>query len=137
MSIEKAKLEYIVVHPDEFELGSRIIHGVKIDNAGLLSLKEDYLVPANGQGKCTMRYYQRNGFGRHWTAATLGMQNMSRKIRHTLCQVKMYDLDKKNAHPPLLSSFCHKNGIEYSGLDNYINGRIPGRSHEVSPVEQG
>ena len=46
---------------------------------------------------------------------------MSRKIRHTLSQVKMYDINKKNAHPTLLSSFCHKNGIECSGLDNYIN----------------
>ena len=33
----------------------------------------------------------------------------------------MYDNDKKNAHPTLLSSFCHKNGIKCRGLNNYIN----------------
>ena len=108
VTIDKGKMEYIVAHPDEFELGNRIIHGVKLDKVGLLSLVKDYLDRANGQGACTMRYYQRNGFGRHWTAATLGMQKMNRKIRHTLCQVKMYDIDKKNAHPTLLLSFCHK-----------------------------
>ena len=26
----------------------------------------------------------------------------------------------KNAHPTLLSWYCHENGIKYTGLDEYI-----------------
>ena len=47
-------------------------------------------------------------------------QNMKRRIRHTLCKDLMYDIDMKNAHPPLLSWYCHQNGIKCTGLDEYI-----------------
>ena len=70
-----------------------------------------------------MEYYQRNGFGRYWTSSNLGIQNMSRKIRHTLCEDYMYDVDMKNAHPTLLSWYCHENGINCEGLDAYITHR--------------
>ena len=53
----------------------------------------------------------------------LGIQNMSRRIRHTLCRDFMYDIDMKNAHPTLLSWYCHDNGIDCAGLDAYIANR--------------
>ncbi|CAC5382150.1 unnamed protein product [Mytilus coruscus] len=70
-----------------------------------------------------MNYYQLNKFGRYWTEGDMGIQNMSRKIRHTLCQNFMYDIDMKNAHPTLLSWYCHDNGINCTGLDAYIENR--------------
>ena len=48
-------------------------------------------------GELAMGYYQRNNFGRYWTSKNLGIQNMSKKIRHTLCKDTMYDIDMKNA----------------------------------------
>ena len=72
-----------------------------------------------------MSYKQRNGFGRYWTAETFGIQNMSRRIRHTICKDSMVDIDMKNAHPTLLSWYCHKHGIKCEALDKYIKSREP------------
>ncbi|CAC5405439.1 unnamed protein product [Mytilus coruscus] len=48
---------------------------------------------------------------------------MSRKIRHTLGRETMYDIDTKNAHPTLLSWYCHDNSIKCDGFDAYIENR--------------
>ena len=72
-----------------------------------------------------MPYRQRNGFGRYWTAKTFGIQNMSRRIRHTICKDSMVDIDMKNAHSTLLSWYCHKHGIKCEALDDHIKRREP------------
>ena len=72
-----------------------------------------------------MPYKQRNGLGRYWTAEKFGIQNMSRRIRHTICKDSMVDIDMKNAHPTLLSWYCHKHGIKCEALDDYIKRREP------------
>ena len=77
----------------------------------------------NQNGERPMSYRQRHGFGRYWTAEKLGIQNMSRKIRHTICKDSMFDIDMKNAHPTLLSWYCHKHGINCAALDAYIKHR--------------
>ena len=50
-------------------------------------------------------------------------KNMSRRIRHTICKDSMVDIDMKNAHPTLLSWYCHKHGIKCEALDKYIKSR--------------
>ena len=72
-----------------------------------------------------MSYKQRNGFGRYWTSEKLGIQNMRRKIRHTICKESMFDTDMKNAHPTLLSWYCHTQKIICEPLDKYIKSREP------------
>ena len=72
-----------------------------------------------------MPYKQRIGFGRYWTAEKLGIQNMSRKIRHTICKDSMVNIDMKNAHPTLLSWYCHKHRIKCEALDDYIKRYDP------------
>ena len=121
--IDKRKLEYIVNNPDGFKLGSRYIKGKKLDSNSQLKLLKDYLDRTNELGECTMFYHQRNKFGRYWTSNKLGLQNMSRRIRHTLCKDTMIDIDMKNAHPTLLASYCHMNNIQCEALDNYIENR--------------
>ncbi|CAC5381962.1 unnamed protein product [Mytilus coruscus] len=121
--IDARKLEYIVSHPDDFHLGSRHINGQKIDKNGQLTLLKNCLEQVNEKGERLMNYYQINKFGRYWTEGDIGIQNMSRKIRHTLCQDFVYDIDMKNAHPTLLSWYCHDNGINCTGLDAYIANR--------------
>ena len=37
----------------------------------------------------------------------------------------MVDIDMKNAHPTLLSLYCHKHGIKCEALDKYIKSRKP------------
>ena len=121
--IDRRKLEYILAHTDDFDLGSRMIKGRKVDKDGQITLLKNYLIKTNSHGEQLMEYYQRNGFGRYWTSSNLGLQNMSRKIRHTLCSDYMYDIDMKNAHPTFLSWYCHENGISCEGLDSYIAHR--------------
>ena len=79
--IDRRKLEYILDHTDDFDLGSRMIKGRKVDKAGQITLLKEYLTKTNSHGEVLMGYYQRNGFGRYWTSSNLSIQNMSRKIR--------------------------------------------------------
>ena len=72
-----------------------------------------------------MSYGQRHGFGRYWTAEKLCIQNMSRKIRHTICKDSMFDIEMKNAQPTLLSWYCYKHGINCGALEDYIKSREP------------
>ena len=53
----------------------------------------------------------------------IGLQNMSRKIRHTLCKDTMTDIDLKNEHPTLLAAYCHQNNMPCKVLDTYVNDR--------------
>ena len=48
---------------------------------------------------------------------------MSRKIRNTICEDSMFDIDMKNAQPTLLFRYCHKHGINCGALDDYIKRR--------------
>ena len=96
---------------------------VKNSKDSQLVLLKEYLSRTNKRGECLMTYHQRNGFGRYWTSEKIGLQNMSRKIRYTLCKDTMTDIDMKNAHPTLLATYCHQNNIPCKGLDTYVNDR--------------
>ena len=119
-SIDKQKLAYILEHPSQFEFGTDFRNG-----QNQLGLLKTYFSMLNKNGERLMPYKQRNGFGRYWTAQTFGIQNMSRRIRHTICKDSMVDIDMKNAHPTLLSWYCHKHGIKCEALDKYIKSREP------------
>ena len=123
--IDKQKLAYILEHHDQFELGTNFRDGQKSNKETQLRLLRIYLSMLNQNGERLMSHKQRNGFGRYWTAETFGIQNMSRKIRHTICKDSMVDIDMKNAHPTLLSGYCHKHGIKCEALDKYIKSREP------------
>ena len=86
--VDKKKLEYIINNPEEFELGSRFIYGKKIEKEGRLTLLKNYFNELSDNGELVMGYYQRNTFGRYWMSKNLGIQNMSKKIRHTTCANK-------------------------------------------------
>ena len=119
-SIDKQKLAYILKHPSQFEFGTDFRNG-----QNQLGLLKTYFSMLNQNGERLMPYKQRNGFGRYWTAQTFGIQNMSGRIRHTICKDSMVDIDMKNAHPTLLSWYCHKHGIRCEALDKYIKSREP------------
>ena len=100
--IDRKKLEHILKYPDDFDLSSRTTKARKLDKEGQLTLLKEYLARCNSNGEQLMDYQQRNNFGRYWISENLGLQNMKRRIRHTLCKDLMYDIDMKNAHPTLL-----------------------------------
>ena len=117
-SIDKQKLAYILKHPSQFEFGTDFRNG-----QNQLGLLKTYFSMLNQNGERLMPYKQRNGFGRYWTAETFGIQNMSRRIRHTICKDSMIDIDMKNAYTTLLSWYCHKHRIKCEALDKYIKSR--------------
>ena len=121
--IDKPKLEYIIANHRDFDLGSCFVNGAKVNKDSQLVLLKECLSRTNKKGESLMRYHQRNEFGRYWTSEKMGLQSMSRKIRHTICKDNMIDIDMKNAHPTLLASYCHQNGILCEGLDTYVNDR--------------
>ena len=123
--IDKHKLAYILEHHTQFELGTNFRDGQISDKETQLSLLRIYLSMLNQNGERLMSYKQRNGFDCYWTAETFGIQNMSRRIRHTICKDSMVDIDMKNAHPTPLSWYCHKHGIKCEALDKYIKSREP------------
>ena len=45
--IERRKLEFIVSHPDDFELGSQLIKGKKLDKNAQLTLMKEFLARVN------------------------------------------------------------------------------------------
>jgi len=49
--IDRGKLEYIFTHADDFDLGSRMIKGCKVDKAGQITLLKDYLTKVNSLGE--------------------------------------------------------------------------------------
>ena len=97
--IDRSKLEYIIAHHTDFEIGSCFVDGKKVNKDSQLVLLKEYLARTKKNGESLMTYHQRNGFGRYWTSEKMGLQNMSRKIRHTICKDNMIDIDMKNAHP--------------------------------------
>ena len=118
--IDRDKLEYIVNHPEEFNIGRRSINGVDVN---YLDLLKGYLCRCNHHGEQDMSYSQRGGRGRMFADEKLSMQSMCRKVRHTICKGRMIDIDMVNAHPTLLSEYCHQMGIPCEGLDAYVNDR--------------
>ena len=118
--IDRKKLEHILKHPDDFDLSSRTTRTRKLGKEGQITLLKENLARCNSNGEQLIEYHQRNNFGRYWISENLGLQNMKRRMRHTICKDLMYDIDMKNAHPTLLSWYCHENGIKCTGLDEYI-----------------
>jgi len=122
-TVDKNKLAYIIENIDKYDIGECYVNGKKVGGNAQKTILIKYLNGMNGYGKCMVNYKQRNGFGRYWVSSTIGIQNLSKKVRHTICEETMIDIDMKNAHPVLLSSYCEKNGIPCDGLNYYIENR--------------
>lgn len=73
-------------------------------------------------GTVRVDYKQTNG-GRHNAVRSLSLQNLKRKVRHTIASEYYVDIDMVNAHPVILSHLCHKEGFKSKMLDDYIKNR--------------
>lgn len=120
--VNKPFLGYIIDNADRYDVGGGYVKGQSLDRDGSLTLLSKYYESLDDKGVVTTNYHQRNNFGRYW-ASTFGLANMSRKVRHSICRDVYYDIDMKNAHPTLLSYYCHKHGIPCEHLDTYISNR--------------
>jgi hypothetical protein len=121
--VDAVKLRYIVEHAEGFNL-DKIVHD-KGQNIGLeaqLSILKKYMKKVKN-GRVQVTYKQSNKFGRYQANGSLSLQNISRKIRHTIAKEFYHDVDVKNAHPVMLAHYCTERGIEHSELQNYIDKR--------------
>jgi hypothetical protein len=62
-------------------------------------------------------------YGRCNPIKNLGYHNISRPIRHTLCDNKYIDIDIKNCHPSILYQISLKTNLKLDFLKDYIDNR--------------
>ena len=129
-TVDKTKLNYILAHRDEYDLGStRLADGSRTENDAQLTILYEYHNSLNGSGTQDVLYKQKKGMGdglphgRMTACRKISLQNLCKKIRHTLCAETMCDIDIKNAHPVLLSWYCNQNNIDCGWLEKYIAER--------------
>ena len=125
-TVDKKKLAYIIEHPDDFNIGNAFVSGRKTDKNGQLTLLTKYYESLDNTGSVETSYHQHNGFGRYWTSAKFGLQNMSSKVRQTVSKDFCYDIDMANAHPTFLLHYCTTNKLPCEGINEYVNNRDNG-----------
>lgn len=65
-------------------------------------------------------YMSKSNLGRNNPVNHLSQSVFHRPTRYALCQEKYIDIDMINAHPSILASLCHNNGISCPRLDEYV-----------------
>ncbi len=76
-------------------------------------------------GCAVVEYKMKKGisFGRVIPCRGLGLFNIRREIRQTLCKKYYYDIDVENCHPVIINQIAKKNNIEVDFLEQYIDNR--------------
>ena len=123
-SVNRDKLNYILSHHEDFQLGKSWLNGKLVDGQAQLTLLAGYHDALNHKGETCIKYKQKGyKFGRYYGDRNLQLQNISRPIRHTIANDGMIDVDIKNAHPTLLVWYCKTKEIPCEGLNYYIDNR--------------
>lgn len=126
--IDGRKLAYLIEHCDEYDLGTTNINGKKVDGSAQLTLLCSYYTDSSYDGTVKRSYYQHKdnegkGYGRYWLTEKVGLQSLSRKVRHTIARDSCHDLDMANAHPVFLEHYCKTHDIDCEALSEYIHDR--------------
>jgi len=101
-----------------------------IEGDAFITLLKKYYNEFKSQNTKSTTYNQRGKhsdgelFGRYFADQGLSLQNISRQIRHTICDEAFgFDLDFKNCHPTIAKHLCEKHNIPCQYLTEYINNR--------------
>ena len=70
-----------------------------------------------------IEYRQNDGIGRYYCGGNLGLQTLTRRVRHTISGGLYYDVDVVNAHPAILLWYCSSQGIPCECLREYVEHR--------------
>lgn len=120
-------LKYMLLHWDEFEskcieydngAGDKTYHPKQILDKYLDASKGSDIVQVKYKKSAVSKKY-----GRWFAEGSLSIQNMPRKVRHTICKGLWIDLDFKNCHPVILEQLCTHYGIECPFLHKYNTDR--------------
>lgn len=121
--VDVKRLHWIIQNADKLNLGKSYVSGKYVEGDAQLTLvKKYYKRMIEGKGTVTQTYFQHNGHGRRFSEET-GLQNLSRKIRHTVSRGILRDIDMSNCHPVLLQWYCEQNGIPCTNLTYYNMNR--------------
>jgi hypothetical protein len=86
-------------------------------------LKEFKKLIKRGEARITYKMTKGISFGRVIPDKGLGLFNLRREIRQTLCKDFYVDIDVENCHPVILDQICKKNKIKTNYLSVYIQNR--------------
>lgn len=96
----------------------------------LRTIYNRYRKNANSDGTIQVTYRQKGSktrkgglIGRYFSEGSLSLQSITRPIRQAICKDYYWDVDIVNAHPAILSQYCHMHGIECPTLDLYVQNR--------------
>jgi len=121
--VDKKFLEYILNHPEKYDLQSIYTNGHKIhDKDGVYTQYNDFLSSLDISGRITVPYKQHNARGRYWPTK-MGLTNLCKKIRHSIGHKYHIDIDLVNCHPVLLEHYCIKYDIPCEVLSDYNSRR--------------
>ncbi len=89
------------------------------------------ILDTSKDGVFEAKYQQKNGQGRYYAEKSIGLCNLTRKIRHTITCDYSVDIDIKNSSPSILYNLLQKeneklignNKFKYQNLENYIKHR--------------
>lgn len=116
------RLHWIIEHADQLDLGRSYVKGKYVEgDAQLGMLKKYYKRMIEGKGSVLQTYAQHDGRGRRFSEQT-GLQNLSRRIRHTI-STGLRDIDVSNAQPTLLQWYCERHRIPCPHLTSYNTNR--------------
>jgi hypothetical protein len=114
--VNPSKLRYIVENIES------IIQGNNEETEAQRTILNKYLKKVKkGRVKCI--YSQRSNQGRYFVKGSMGLQGISKVVRHTISEEYYQDIDVKNAHPVLLLQYCQVNGISHRHLETYVANR--------------
>ena len=94
----------------------------KINEKYLPALKQ--YVKENRNGKKCVKYKPSQDHPSGRLYGHVSLQNLPRRIRHTICGSLYHDIDVVNCHPVLLSQLCRKFNFSCVVLDEYIGDRV-------------
>jgi hypothetical protein len=120
--VDAKALRYIVDNAEGLDLAG-IVHDQGQDTPleGQLTILKKYLRKIkNGKVKVTYKQAKNN---RYQANGSQSLQNISRRIRHTIAAKFYHDVDIKNAHPVLLAHYCEEYGLAHTNLSNYVDNR--------------
>ena len=110
-------LSYIITHYEEmkdFEWKNKMLNPMVICKKYLNRSRHN---------KCFVRYKQNGGVGRFCAMGSVSLQNLPKKIRHTISNEFYIDIDMCNAHPIILLYMCKSNNFNCKYLEYYVNNR--------------
>ena len=112
--VDRDALQYILDNKETYDIGRAFVGGKLItDFKSVFTLYNNYLKSLSRDGKVEIEYIRR-GLSPRLYSVSVGLTNITRKIRHTIARENNIDIDIKNCHPIFLQKYCFQNQKSFS-----------------------